>query len=97
MAKTQNGTRELVKSFEAKALKKRSLVVRIADQLTSTFGSIAFLLFNILLFAAWMLINLGKVPGISPFDPFPFVLLTTTVSLEAIILSIIVSNIRKLA
>ncbi len=90
MAKIQNGTRELVKSFEAKALRKRSFVVRIADELTSSFGSIAFFVFNILLFATWIMVNLGKVPGVPPFDPFPFVLLTTTVSLEAIVLSIIV-------
>ena len=34
--------------------------------------------------------NLGGLPGIEPFDPFPFSLLTTIVSLEAIFLTLFV-------
>jgi uncharacterized membrane protein len=87
---TREISRHLIKSFEAKALKKRPLAVRIADDLTSLFGSILFLLINILCFASWILVNTGKIPGVSPYDPFPFPMLTTVVSLEAIILTLIV-------
>jgi len=83
-------SRRLIQSFEAKALKKRSLSVRIADSLTSFFGTITFLFLNILLFAGWITINAGLVPSIKPIDPFPFILLTMVVSLEAIFLTIIV-------
>lgn len=83
-------SRHLVKSFEAKALKKRPMAVRIADDLTTLFGSILFLVINVLIFTSWILINTGKVPSIPPFDPFPFQMLTTVVSLEAIILTLIV-------
>lgn len=90
----ENPTREigrhLIKSFEAKALKKRPLAVRVADDLTSLFGSILFLIINIVVFVTWVLINTGKVQGIAPFDSFPFPMLTTVVSLEAIILTLIV-------
>ena len=81
---------KVVQSFEAKELKKRSWSVRLADDLTSTFGSIAFSSLNVVVFIIWILINTGKVSGVSAFDPFPFPLMTTIVSLEAIILTLIV-------
>jgi len=83
-------SRHLIKSYEAKALKKRSFAVRFADDLTSLFGSIPFLILNGVIFFIWILINIGKIPGVPAFDPFPFSMLTTLVSLEAIILTLIV-------
>jgi len=83
-------SRQIIRSFEAKALRRRSPASKIADYLTSYFGSIGFLISNIILFVAWVLINMGKVPGIAIFDPYPYVLLITFVSLEAIILTTIV-------
>lgn len=80
----------VVQSFEAKELKNRPFMIKIADQLTTFFGSIWFLSFNIALFAFWIIANLGYISGIVVFDPFPFFFLTTGVSLEAIILTIIV-------
>ena len=62
----------------------------MADWLTSYFGSISFLLVNIAFFTFWILANLGKIPGIPVFDPYPYVLLIMAVSLEAIILAIVV-------
>jgi uncharacterized membrane protein len=41
-------------------------------------------------FSLWILWNTGLLPGVEPFDPFPFGLLTMIVSLEAIFLSIFV-------
>lgn len=84
-------TRQIIRSFEAKALKKRPFSVRIADSLTSQFGSISFLFVNLIFFTAWIVVNLGYMrPAIEVFDPFPFILLTMLVSLEAICLTIIV-------
>lgn len=85
-----NNHRHTVKSFRAKALKKRSAVQKFADLLTSSFGTIGFLIVNTIFFITWILINSGKVPGIPIFDPYPYVLLITFVSLEAIFLAIIV-------
>ncbi len=62
---------------------------RAADLLTSWFGTVAFLLLNTLFFVIWILWNTGYL-GFIPFDPFPFNLITTIVSLEAIFLSVIV-------
>ncbi len=65
-------------------------VDRLADALTTGFGSLPFLVANLLLFAAWIALNTGLVPGVAPFDPFPFNLLTMAVSLEAIVLTVVV-------
>lgn len=63
---------------------------KIADWMTDNFGTVTFLLVNIIIFISWLAINTGKLPFLKSFDPFPFGLLTTIVSLEAIILSIFV-------
>ncbi|MDZ4786039.1 MAG: DUF1003 domain-containing protein [bacterium] len=63
---------------------------RIAHFIAEFSGSMSFLYINIVFFAVWIVLNLGWVPSIIPFDPFPFGLLTMAVSLEAIFLSIFV-------
>ncbi len=80
----------MVKSFEAQEFKKRPFSVRLADILTSQFGTLAFLIINIIFFCVWIYANSGFIKGINVFDPYPFIFLTMTVSLEAIVLSIIV-------
>lgn len=81
---------QVLRSFKAKADAKRTFAEKFADKLTAKFGSMAFLGLNSAVFAVWILVNSGKVPGVKIFDPFPFSLLTTAVSLEAIILAIFV-------
>lgn len=87
-------TKAQAMSREMLLLKKlnrgESVGERIADTLTTSFGTIGFLLFNIIIFVAWLVINLGYLKGLLPFDPFPFELLTMVVSLEAICLAVIV-------
>ena len=69
---------------------RRTLVQKSADWIAEFSGSIAFLLIHLAAFAIWIVINLGVVPGLRPFDSFPFGLLTMAVSLEAIVLSVFV-------
>lgn len=82
--------RQFYRSFEASALRHRSLFMQISDDLTTAFGSLTFLILNILFFLFWITINVGTFPEIKPFDPFPFGFLTMIVSLEAIILSVFI-------
>ena len=82
--------KRIFRSIKAKADAKRTVTEKIADWMTAKFGSNIFLLINIVVFIAWILINSGTIKFIPPFDPFPFNLLTTIVSLEAIILAIFV-------
>jgi len=86
----EDSKRKIIRSIKAKADAKRTLSEKVADWMTSRFGSMSFLLGNSLFFLAWVLINTNQIDGISVFDPFPFILLTTIVSLEAIILAIFV-------
>jgi uncharacterized membrane protein len=81
---------EKIKSFKAKMDIKRTVTDKMADTLTNIFGSVWCLIFNAMWFSGWMIINTGIIPGIKPFDPFPYGLLTMIVSLEAIFLAIIV-------
>jgi uncharacterized membrane protein len=76
-----------VVELEKQAIHDRTLAHRISDRITDFSGSFAFVWINAIWFVAWVLINLGLVPGIKAFDPFPFGLLTFFVSLEAIFLS----------
>ena len=70
---------------------RRTRIQKAADWIAEFSGSIAFLVIHLVLFAAWIAMNVGSgVPGIPMFDPFPFGLLTMAVSLEAIILSVFV-------
>jgi len=80
----------IIKSLKAQADARRTPAERFADWLTDFFGTVGFLSMNALWFFGWILLNVGVIPGITPFDPFPFGLLTMIVSLEAIFLAIIV-------
>ncbi|MBV9126850.1 MAG: DUF1003 domain-containing protein [Verrucomicrobia bacterium] len=68
---------------------KRTIVQKTADWIAEFSGSISFLVIHIVLFAAWILINV-KAPENLRFDPYPFNFLTMCVSLEAIFLSVFV-------
>ncbi len=65
-------------------------VQAIADAAADFSGRFSFLLVHAAWFAVWIGLNIGVVPGMEPFDPFPFGLLTMIVSLEAIFLSCMV-------
>jgi uncharacterized membrane protein len=59
---------------------------RLADAITEFSGRTSFIYFHAAWFAAWILLNTGRL-GFAAFDPFPYGLLTMIVSLEAIFLS----------
>lgn len=89
--KEENSKRSFaVRSLKARADAKRSFSEKLADWVTGVFGSAGFLILNVTWFALWIVINMGLVPGIKPFDPYPFSFLTMCVSLEAICLAILV-------
>ncbi|TSC82311.1 MAG: hypothetical protein G01um101420_475 [Parcubacteria group bacterium Gr01-1014_20] len=83
-------SRRIVRSLKAKADARRTRSEKFADWLTSRLGSVKFLLANVTWFGVWIVLNTGLIPGITPFDPYPFGFLTMIVSLEAIMLAIVV-------
>jgi uncharacterized membrane protein len=74
-------------SLKAKADETRNRGQRLADRMTSAFGSTAFLVINTVAFIVWIAWNAA---GGHVFDAYPFNMLTMMVSLEAIFLSIFV-------
>ena len=69
--------------------RKRGRSTKVAEVITRFCGSFPFVYMHIVWFGGWLLWNTGLL-NVEPFDPFPFGLLTTMVSLEAIFLSMFV-------
>ncbi len=76
-------SKDVAKEFE----KRSKWHHKLSDIITAIFGSMTFVVIHIIWFTFWILANMGKIPGVPVFDPFPFGLLTMVVSLEAIILA----------
>jgi uncharacterized membrane protein len=73
--------------LEKEYLDERTVMQRVADRIGEWVGSIAFLVIHLLWFSLWFLINTGHVPAVRAFDPYPFIFLSMTVSVEAVLLS----------
>ena len=58
--------------------------------LTRSFGSIWFLNMNLSFIFVWIAVNIGVVPGVPPFDPYPFSGLLMLVAFSAMLLAIVV-------
>jgi uncharacterized membrane protein len=76
-------------AIKAQHAAHRTLLERAVDKLNEVASSTWFLVLHAIGFAFWLLWNTGQL-GMRPVDPFPFGLMTTIVSLEAIFLSIFV-------
>jgi uncharacterized membrane protein len=59
---------------------------RVAQAITAFTGSMRFVYLHLVVYAAWIAVNSGIVPGFKPFDP-SFVILASEASVEAIFLS----------
>ncbi|MGI4798827.1 MAG: DUF1003 domain-containing protein [Janthinobacterium lividum] len=59
---------------------------RVAEAITAFTGSMRFVYLHLTIYGAWILINIGAIPGVPKFDP-SFVILATEASVEAIFLS----------
>ncbi|MES1258144.1 MAG: DUF1003 domain-containing protein [Acidobacteriota bacterium] len=77
----------LIARMEEKYLNDRKLSDRLADMIGSFSGSMSFVIFHVVFYALWILINLRILTFVPGFDPYPFLLLSMIVSLEAIFLS----------
>jgi uncharacterized membrane protein len=59
---------------------------RVAQAITGFTGSMRFVYLHLILFGAWIVLNLNWIPGVRPWDP-SFVVLAMVASVEAIFLS----------
>jgi uncharacterized membrane protein len=69
---------------------EREFAEVIARFLTKSLGSIWFLNTNLAFIFIWIIINLGYIPGVRPFDPYPFSLLLMIAAFSAMLLAIVV-------
>ncbi len=78
---------EAVARLEEDFIRNRTVPERVADAIGGFSGSLTFVVLHVVIYGAWILVNLGVIPGFRRFDPFPFLLLSVVVSVEAIFLS----------
>ena len=88
--KIEEARLELFPGAKPEHLLKRlhSFEGKIAELVSNFAGSMPFVYFHIIWFGLWIVLNdRGFFPQLTPFDPFPYGLLTMVVSLEAIFLA----------
>jgi uncharacterized membrane protein len=81
---------EAIAKLEHDALGRRTLTERVSDVITKLVGNVGFLAAQVILVCVWVLLNLHVIPGLKPFDPFPFGVLALIVSFESVFLTIFV-------
>ncbi len=81
---------EEVVRLEQESLTERSLGERISDRITSLIGRLSFVVGHLVVMLGWFAVNLAVVPGLRPFDPFPFGILTLIVSAEGVLLALFI-------
>ena len=81
---------EAIAKLEHDALGRRTLTERVGDVITKLVGNVGFLAAQVILVCVWVLLNLHVIPGLKPFDPFPFGVLALIVSFESVFLTIFV-------
>src|SRR5215211_7226678 len=88
----ENLSGALRRNIEALAERRRQeaaaapMEARVAEAITRFTGSMRFVYVHLALYGAWIVVNLGAVPGVPAFDP-SFVVLAMVASVEAIFLS----------
>jgi uncharacterized membrane protein len=78
---------QTVANLERRFRDERTWLDRVSDAIGGFSGSIYFVLLHVIGISIWLLINAGHFFGVKKFDPFPFILLSMVVSVEAVLLS----------
>ena len=78
---------ETIAKFEQECLEERTVLERIGDAIGGFVGTMQFVFLHALWFAVWIVINLRLIPGVPAFDPYPFLFLSMSVSLEGVLLT----------
>src|SRR6476659_9038659 len=78
---------QAIASLDEAAVQRQSFADRVSSAISHFVGSLWFVLLHVAWFGGWAAWNLGWLRGLTPFDPFPFGLLTMIVSLEGVLVS----------
>jgi uncharacterized membrane protein len=66
---------------------RRTRAERIGSRVARFFGSLWFVAAHGVLFTVWIVLNSTALPGVAPFDPYPFPFLGVVVAIEFIVLT----------
>ena len=78
---------DAIAKLEKRFNSNRTWHERVVDVIGGFSGSLSFVVLHALIYGGWIAINLGWIPRVPRFDPYPFMLLSVVVSVEAIFLS----------
>lgn len=78
---------ETVARLEEELEREHGLVQRLGAAIGDFSGTLAFVAFECVAVALWIVANSSMVPGIPAFDPFPFPLLGALSSLQCVFLT----------
>jgi len=84
------GDVETIAALEAQSLEERTHAERMSEWLVQQVGSIRFVIAQVVWIGAWVSLNLGAVPSVAPFDPFPFGVLALMLGVQAVLIGIFV-------
>src|SRR5205085_3743304 len=78
---------ETVLRIENESQRPRCRSEAITDAIGGFVGTISFVVSQVLVCGAWVIVNAGTFRQLAPFDPFPYPLLSSITSLEAVLLA----------
>src|SRR5580693_5373650 len=79
-----------IAKLEEEALDRRTRTERDSDAIVKFIGSVKFLVLHVILVGVWSVVNLGLIPHVKSFNPFPFGILALFVASESVFLTICV-------
>lgn len=86
---TKNNVEAIVR-LEKEALLERTPGERVSDTIVRVAGSLTTVIVHVVIIGLWVIINLGFIPGLPIFDPFPFGIMTLIVSSEGVFLALFI-------
>jgi uncharacterized membrane protein len=78
---------ETVARLERRSQNERTLQDRVAEAVANFVGRLDFVLLQVALLVFWVTANTGHLPGMKPFDPYPFPLMALIESTMGVLLA----------
>lgn len=82
--------RRLIRDLKSRVIARQNWLERMSLRISRWVGTTEFLVVNLYTFLVWILLQMNVIPGLKPFDPYPYVLLITFTAVEAIFLTIFI-------
>lgn len=78
---------DAIAHIEQESNRNRNMSERVGDVVGGFAGTLVFVVVQLVLVAGWTVVNAGLVPGVPAFDPFPYSLLGTMMSIQGVLLA----------